>query len=259
MTNSELERLLKIRYCPPEWAYLSQVRNRTGYGGQIRTADAIAMSLYPSRGIYIHGFEIKVSRSDWASELKAPDKAEEIARFCDFWWVVVSDKYIVHQGELPVNWGLLVPNGSGLRADVSASALSPQPLTRDIVAGILRNVAKAYAGTITKETIQNEIEAAYLAGQKHARERAEGDTQRLRSDYSDLQRTVEIFQKTSGVQLKHWPHDAQQIGEAVGYVLRGGHKAHERALVDLKEQAERVLRGIDLAVAAIKQPENSIK
>ena len=46
-------------------------------------------------------------RSDWLRELRDPAKAEEFRRYCDRWWLVVSDCAIVKPGELPTGWGLL--------------------------------------------------------------------------------------------------------------------------------------------------------
>ena len=48
---------LKTRYNSPEYCLLPQVRNSTGYSSKVRTADAIAMSLWPSRGLTLTGFE----------------------------------------------------------------------------------------------------------------------------------------------------------------------------------------------------------
>ena len=39
-----------------------------GFAGGGRYADAIAMNLWPSRGLAVHGFEIKISRGDWQRE-----------------------------------------------------------------------------------------------------------------------------------------------------------------------------------------------
>jgi hypothetical protein len=89
MTAKELTKLLSERYKGPEYAFLPQVRNQTGYGNTrdgIRTADGLALSLYPSRGIHLHGFEIKVSRSDWLTEKAFPAKADAIGKYCHFWW-----------------------------------------------------------------------------------------------------------------------------------------------------------------------------
>lgn len=92
--------LLRKRYEPPAWAFLEQVRNSTGWKRTERYADAVAMSLWPSRGLEVHGFEIKVSRSDVLKELRDPEKAAPIMRFCDRWWLVLGDKDLIQPGEL---------------------------------------------------------------------------------------------------------------------------------------------------------------
>lgn len=115
MNTVEIESALRAKYAAPEYALIFEVRNGTGFARRTaRYADAIAMNLYPSRGLEIIGFEIKASRADWLRELKNPDKAEEIGKFCDRWYVVIGDKDIVKPGELPACWGLIVPRGNGL-------------------------------------------------------------------------------------------------------------------------------------------------
>jgi hypothetical protein len=95
------------------------------------------MSLWPSRGIELHGIEIKVSRNDWLKELGDPAKADEIARFCDRWWVAAGDEsihqwdslekrnpvswYVYHGGSLASQWHL---TGGAWRA-ITAVALQP--------------------------------------------------------------------------------------------------------------------------------------
>jgi len=91
LTEAKLIVLLKERFAAPEFAFLPHVRNGTGYArGTTRTADALAMSLWPSRGLELYGFEIKSERRDWLRERENPEKAEEICRFCDRWWVVAG-------------------------------------------------------------------------------------------------------------------------------------------------------------------------
>ena len=92
MKTNELLLKLSNKFPSPQYAFLSQVRNQTGYGNLsdgIRTADAMALGLWPSRGNYLHGFELKVSRSDWLNELKDPAKAEAIAKYCDMFSLVI--------------------------------------------------------------------------------------------------------------------------------------------------------------------------
>ena len=53
-----------------------------------RYADAVAMNLFPSRGLALHGFEIKVSKSDFKSEIENPEKSVPVQQYCDHWWIV---------------------------------------------------------------------------------------------------------------------------------------------------------------------------
>lgn len=66
ITAADIEAALARIYSQPEWAILFDVGNATG-GRATRRADAVAMSLWPSRGLELYGFEIKVSRADWKS------------------------------------------------------------------------------------------------------------------------------------------------------------------------------------------------
>ena len=109
MNALDLLSLLRSRYAKraangPTWAFIEQVRNAAGFNAT-RTADAIAMALWPSRGLELHGFEIKVSRSDWLRELKDPSKA--VVELVDRWWIVAPES-VVHPSELLPSWGLLV-------------------------------------------------------------------------------------------------------------------------------------------------------
>ena len=129
------------------WAFATHVRCGAGFGpqwgaGQLRTADAVAMDLWPSKGLEIHGHEVKVSRSDWLAELKQPDKCEPVKRYCDRWWLVVADRAIVKGGELPEGWGLMVVSGDSTRVVVKAPKLSPDSVTKDFMAPFLRAAVK---------------------------------------------------------------------------------------------------------------------
>lgn len=63
MKTAEIKAALRAKFCAPEWAIMFEVGDGTG-ASQSRWADAVAMNLWPSRGLQIHGFEIKAHRSD---------------------------------------------------------------------------------------------------------------------------------------------------------------------------------------------------
>lgn len=123
------------------WVRAEHVRSTQSYYQFLSIADFIAIDKYQSKQA-IHGHEVKVSRSDWLTELRDPTKSERIKRFCDFWWLVVPDASIVKPGELPEGWGLMVQSGRVLRAKKRAPKLTPEPLTLDFVAGLTAAAAR---------------------------------------------------------------------------------------------------------------------
>ncbi len=131
----------------PRYVVAEHVRNQCGFGGHwgtgpLRTADAIAVDLWPSSGNAIHGFEVKTSRADWRTELKDPAKAEAFRPYCDHWWLVVPDAGIV-QHDLPPGWGLLTVTKAGaLRAARKAPKNDREPMPFGMTAAWLRAVAK---------------------------------------------------------------------------------------------------------------------
>lgn len=261
MSGPELGDALRHRYEAPEYAFLEQVRSRTGYGGAIRTADAMAMSLYPGRGLHLHGFEIKIDRRDWLREKKTPEKAEEIIRFCDRWWLVVNDEAMVREGELPPTWGLLVPGKKKgtLTAKVQAPALSPQPITRPFLAAILRNLAQAKEFMIPKaemvvalERARDEVRNAPKPPSEQSPEARE--LVRLKGEHDRLLAVVKQFEEASGVQIDRW--NGTPIGKAVSIVQKLG-------LVNTIERARRMglefeRMGADLA-ALVKLPRDEVE
>ena len=173
MTEQDVFRVLRAAHDLRQWVIFPQIRDSTGWSGAGRTADAIAMNTWPSRGLEVHGFEIKTYRGDWLRELKKPQKAEAIFRFCDRWWIVVPDHEgraidvggrtlkmdpIVKPEELPPTWGLLYVSEKGSRVGVPAPKLEPKPLSRTFIASVLR--------AAMQDTPEHQFEQARLAGRQ---------------------------------------------------------------------------------------------
>ncbi len=219
LTEPQVMVALRERYATPGYALLPQVRNRTGFSSTVRTADALVMSLYPSRGLDLHGFEIKVSRSDWLVEKKNPAKAEEIARFCDRWWLVVGDESIVAAGELPPTWGLLVPRkGGGLFQKVEAPKLDAAPMSREFMASIMRSTADAQKDYVARAEIAVELAEAREAGRLAAMNTGDAlALQQITVRRDQLVTMLDDFEAASGVKIAAW--NAGEIGEAVRKVL----------------------------------------
>lgn len=136
MLNLLGERYTKLRpgTMADRFVRAEHVRNRLGHEAQA-IADFIALDKYPGypygSGLAIHWHEVKVSRSDWLTELRQPEKSEAFTRYVHYRWLVVPTADIVAAGELPQGWGLLVTAGKRLRAKVSAVRHEPAPLPLD--------------------------------------------------------------------------------------------------------------------------------
>lgn len=118
-TEASLLDLLCARYATvggngPRYVFMPHVRSAPGFDAR-RTLDAVVMDLWRSAGNALHGFEVKVSRSDWLRELADPSKAGQFLPLLDRFWIV-APRGVVLLEELPVGWGLLVPVGDQLRA-----------------------------------------------------------------------------------------------------------------------------------------------
>ncbi len=265
LTNGQILAALRERYPAPEYAFMEQVRSRTGFHGDIRTADAIVMSLFPGRGLELHGMEIKVSRSDWIREKVQPQKAEEIQRHCDRWWLVVGAENIVHDGELPPTWGLLAPDPSPrargqLRIVVQAPRLTTGPVTapisRAFVAGIMRNIATAKAGMVSREEINDLVSKAREDGRAQGIATASGGhlLHTVTRERDDLKTTLAAFEAASGVEVRSW--DAGRVGAAVRMVLACGLENAilnvERAHRWLADEARDIGKRLDKVRAELK-------
>ena len=124
-----------------QWVFATHVPDAAGFSGS-RTADAVAMNMWSSKGRELHGHEVKVSRADWLRELRQPDKAQAVAKYMDRWWLVVPDPAIVRDGELPDSWGMLVVTADECHVIRRAPKLRPAPLSRNFVAGLMRSTMK---------------------------------------------------------------------------------------------------------------------
>lgn len=217
-TEELLSRLSK-KYPSPQYAFLSQVRNQTGHSSTVRTADALALSLWPSRGNHLIGFELKVSRSDWLHELKDPAKAEAIAQYCDMFYLVISDSKVIDIAEVPKTWGVLVASNGTVKTLREAPLLEAKAMDRTFLCGFMRNVdesiARQYTPTVeVSKIIEERVESgldARTSSLKYESER-----------YKKLVENLGKFRDASGLDLEkleyNWT-DPVKLGEAVHIVM----------------------------------------
>lgn len=198
------------------WAFLTHVRSETGASGAGRTADAIAMQLWPSRGLELHGFEVKVTRSDLLRELKDPVKAEEIARYCHRWWLAVP-RGLCDLGEVPPAWGLYEIDGRGVSTTKPAEPRSDvTPVGYSFLASLLRNGTRVDG---LKTVLDRARTEAHREGIKVGLAQAENrnGTARYRDELEQMRERLATFEAAAGIDLENLDRFAKPpelLGEA---------------------------------------------
>lgn len=221
--------LIRKRHSPPGWIVIPECGNGTGYNVK-RHADAIAMSIWPSRGYEIHGFEVKASRGDLVRELDDPTKADAVGKYCDYWWLVLEDLKIIDTLVVPATWGVLYPKSGVLRVHKKAPKREDaKPVTPAFIAAMIRKVVDAWVPkdvhekfkTEARDVVRKELEQE----RKYAKDAGQLELNRLR----DL---VERFEKSTGLALCDKYEDGDgghtlspkwnvgNIAEAVGVVMK---------------------------------------
>lgn len=225
-------------YAQPEWSIMFEVRDAAGFNARV-SADAVAMSLWPSRGLELHGFEIKVSRTDWRREAAKPEKAETIAKYCDRWWVVAPPG-VVPVEELPPTWGLRTWDGRRWAIVKDAAKTEAAPLSRNFLAALLKRSQQVGDAEIDALVTQRD-ETRKADFQKRVDEQVKYRTR----DLQKLKDGVDAFQKASGVSLEHeWR--AGEIGAAVKLV-------QDLGVVDLYGGAASLLKSHEMSAERIRE------
>jgi hypothetical protein len=223
LTESDLYRMIEARYMAPEWACFPQVPSATGAAHR-RIADAVAMSLWPSRGLAVHGFEIKVNKRDLLNELANPSKAEGIGKFCDYWWLVVTSG-LADGLVLPETWGLLEESSGKLVIKKQPEKMESQPLTRGFVASLLRRASVGkdalLKDMVPKSSIQDKLDREYERGVGSRSWARDNEISRLRH----IETTMKKFQEGTGISFGDgWRMNGEMAAKAmrIGYALLGG-------------------------------------
>jgi hypothetical protein len=242
LTALQIDKALRDHFAKNGYVCLSQVRNGTGFEKrQVRTADMLAISTWPSRGLFTEGIEVKVSTGDLARELANPAKAEEIAQYCTYWWIAGPDG-IAEKTTLPDNWGLITVNDK-LKAKVSIAAkrMQPKPMDELFVCACLRSFVESHVA-------KSEVEEQVKAGIAEAVERV---TKRNKDRLKELEEAVAEFNEHSGINLLsdygHKRYDLKDIGEAVKVLAN----LRDRNVMDLKRMREDLEAGIGVVDLAL--------
>ncbi len=237
--------ILRKRYSDNAYALMEEVRDKAGYDAS-RSADFIAVNLWPSRGLAINGIELKSSRSDWLNELKKPAKAENIFQYCDFFWLLTANDNVAKIEEIPETWGWLTIKGEKIFVQKEAQKLQPIALTKHFVCAMLKRAVDK-TNFVHRDNIQKEIESV----RENAKTSNQYELDRLKKKLDELEKIVYDFQKASGIQLQHnYFKNAGQIGAAVKLISDGQLESIREQLFGLEKTAQIVLQRIASALQA---------
>ncbi len=252
ITSATIRAAMARQYGHPVWALLFEVGDATG-ARHTRFADAVAMSLWPSRGLELHGVEIKVSKYDWRRERDTPAKAETIAGYCDRWWLVTCPGVVDNISEIPPAWGwlelagngdLLKSNAAALHQMKAADKLESKPIDRLFLAALLRRADRMDDAAAEAEILRRDADRE-VAFDKRVADAVENRTRHR----DDAAKDVEAFEAASGIKIRDgWAHDPTTIGRAVRAVLTTGIDATYAGLQtqasNLRSAADKIDKGL---------------
>jgi len=248
MNTGEIADALRVKYPPPEFSLLFEVRNQTGYSrGTERYADAVCMSLYPHKGIYLSGFEFKVSRQDLMNELQHPEKHATIAKICNYWWLVLGDSKIIKDGELPESWGLMVPRGSNLIIKKHAPLKEVNEIPKHFIASLLRSALRA---SPAEAALKAAVRRAIDVERKSSIGKTDYEKDRLRNRLANLEQSIESFERTSGIKIDGY--NGPVVGETIRFLRdHGGIPGLRSRLNGIKSSLKAINHIIDSTVAEL--------
>lgn len=258
VTADALVRLLRARHPSPAWAFFPEFRESTGH--DVRTLDALAVGLFPSAGLEVHGFEVKVSRGDLLREIKDPAKSDAIGRFCNRFWLVVPDASVVAgiEHEMPATWGIMVRAEKTARSEERLRVAKKAERLTGIGAAHVRGFVASLARRVGGEEAVPRRDFDRLVAEEVAKKREEDrrfyERQiewRAKDAEARAERAETALQKFNdavGDRIEGW--NAEKIGGAVRVVLesKGAVEQSERAirtaLADLERAAEACRRAL---------------
>jgi hypothetical protein len=156
--------------------------------------------------------------------LKQPEKADEIAQYCDFWFMA-TPKGLCDPSELPMTWGLIELHESGvLRERKKPLKLDAKLLDRSFVAALARRISQLDGETINRlaeERIRPERERINKEAESFRQERNKYPHGLLQR-HEALRKDVEAFETAFGFKLRDGWRGVEDLCKAAEIVRRCG-------------------------------------
>lgn len=232
MSEAQAIELLGRKVSDEGFLTVPQVANGTGAIAR-RTADAILVQTWPSRGLSLTGVEYKRTLADWRRELRQGEKAEPVAAYCHF-WLVLAPKDVVPVDEIPTGWGLweLDERDRLLRTKAPPIQNSVKDLDLGFLSAILRSAEKKNRNETTLAADRRALEAEF---DKRIDEAVKHRTR----FQADLEKKVQAFEEASGIEIRRgWQHE--KLGEGLREYLKNPDRFVDRLKMD-RTDLERIL------------------
>ena len=240
MKTAEIKEALIRKYSDDSWVLCFNVGNDTG--ARLKGwADAVAVSVWPSRGYTVHGFEIKVSRADFIKELKYPEKSDNVGKFCDFWTLVTPAK-LVADHEVPEQWGwMTVATDGRIRTNRAPPRNKPKALTRGFLAALLRRRAD-HKTNGSRERHRQVIARLNTQHSKEIEQKVKEAIRHLNDRVERNEAWVRRFEAKLGVPFSQYDHP-----ETTADALRLLHRLSSDygSLKTLRKEADSIIKTID--------------
>lgn len=251
---SDIRMAMAKLWAAPEWAIMWEVGEGTG-AMTGRYADAVMMSLWPSRGLELHGVEIKISRSDWKKEAADPTKAEAIARYCDRWWVHTSPGVVDDLSAMPPAWGLREWDGREWLTRREAEKTEAEQITRPFLAALLRRADTTMRGMIA-DAAREANEKIYAESEKRRQqfdERVKEEVEHRTKKLSEKAEKIAAFEAAFGEDsLRRFGIDHARLGAAALAL----HRCGDGGYGNLAERLRAAANEIDV-IRAMSEPQHT--
>lgn len=246
VTSATIKQGMLATWNAPEYAIMWEVDDATG-ARHTRFADAVIMSLWPSRGLELHGVEIKVSRSDWRREAADPKKAETIAKYCDRWYVHTAPGVIQDLAEVPPLWGLREFDGKRWKTLREATRNpTPETMNRTFLAPLLRRADMA-----ERRSVHEAAEAMIAADREAFQKQIDNEVERRTRKNCEAVKEIEAFEEASGIKLTDFGHyykNTAEIGRLIKAIQESKIQSTWEGLINARDAAFKAFENLDKAL-----------
>ena len=250
----EIVKLLAEKYNDPgHYVCATEVSNGTG-SYACRRVDFVAVDCWPSSGLNIMAFEIKISKSDFRRELFDPSKHNIFFDEIDNYSIVAPDYVLDDQRIIPPKWGIVhvVRNdGGGLELKTVRKPLAlhdekDRRVGRGFMASLVRAIDKQSATKIRlveeRDKLEAKIRSEVEEKMAHGRVVTSWEYQRLceyrdvcaKLDISGYGGTISEWEAKELRQARSVVRDIKSFETRVRSMLDGARSAH-RSVKELLE------------------------